>query len=148
MLPVRWHHRSVYHRYVGAFGPVLRRRRARNSDRAELIKRENELVTMGSRPTVLNRRRRGGHAGGSGGRPPGQHASKRTWRAGECLRAQLSRASCSAAGELVGADGEEAVFGADGGELGQVAFDFLPDAAERDTEDTLPARQEVDDLVG
>ena len=49
-------------------------------------------------------------------------------------------------GELVGADGEEAVFGADGGELRKGAFNFLPDATQGNAEDALAALEEVDDF--
>src|SRR5579875_3793369 len=54
----------------------------------------------------------------------------------------------AALGELVLADGEQAVFGADGGEFREVALDLLPDAAERDAEDALAALKQVDHFVG
>src|ERR1700760_698476 len=63
-------------------------------------------------------------------------------------RARSAGLPLAALGEFVLADGEEAVFGADGGEFGEVALDLLPDAAERNPEDALAALEQVDHFVG
>src|SRR5450756_470628 len=50
--------------------------------------------------------------------------------------------------QFVGPIRDKAVLGTDRGQFGKLARDLLPDPAERDSEDPLAAREEVDDLVG
>src|SRR5580658_5493766 len=47
----------------------------------------------------------------------------------------------------LGVDGDEAVFGTHGGQQGQVTLDLTPDAAERDSEHTLPPLEQVHYLI-